>query len=188
MGTPENSVGASGSPPENKQVPLLIEIARSQVDEAYKVSERLDGKARTLLQAATVFFATSQAAIGIQLAARSGRDPAPWWVATVAALLGVIGLIGVGFTARRAMRLQEPADQKAVDVERLRTDLFHFAEDNDPRVPRFLFEMLTKVVIDRRTKNAEKVKGLAKVQFWATVALASSGTALLVGIAATYFR
>jgi hypothetical protein len=176
-----------GRPGEGRQVAVLLDIARSQVDEAFRVSEFLETKARHLLQAATILFAGSQAAVGIQIAASSGRASAPFWVGAVALFIGIIGLLGVVMTAVCFVRLQEPANQKAVSVETLCVRLLPHAEDDDPRVPRYILSEMSKIVRARREKNEDKAVALEDVQFWTFVALGSSATALLFGLFAAYF-
>lgn len=177
--------GAKGGTGEGKQVSLLLGIARDQVDEAFRISELLETKARNLLQASTLFFAGSQAAIGIQIAAKSGKQ-APTWMAVLAVFVGVVGLLAVARTAVCAVRLQEPSDQKTVSVEGLCVRLLPYAEDDDSRVPKFVMQELASIVRARREKNAEKVIALEAVQFWAFVALGSSATALLLGLITAY--
>jgi hypothetical protein len=162
-----------------------LDIARDQVDEAYRIAELLESKARNLLQAASVFFAASQAAVGIQIAARSDVS-IPTWMLVVAVSIAGLGLLGVAMTAYCAVRLQEPQDQQTISIDGLCTRLLPFAENDDPRVPQFVLNELGRVVKDRREKNATKATALRAVQFWAFLALASSTTALFFGLITAY--
>jgi hypothetical protein len=163
-----------------------LDIARSQVDEAFKVSEVLDAKARNLLQASTVLFAASQAAVGVQVAARSGRHiPLP--ISIAALLLGVIGLAGVAMTALRSMQLQGPQTQQAINVDVVCVEMLPWAERDDPRVPQYVLNRLAEIVKDRRRKNEAKASDFRTVRRWAFVALGSSSTALLLGLVTAYF-
>lgn len=176
---------AQGGSGEGKQVPLLLDIARDQVDEAYRIADLLESKARNLLQAASVFFAASQAAVGIQIAAQSDAS-IPSWMVIVAAVLAGSGLVAVAVTAYRAVRLQEPQDQQTISVDGLCVRLLPFAEKDDPRVPQFILNELSGIVRARREKNARKAEALKTVQFWAYFALSASTTALFFGLITAY--
>jgi hypothetical protein len=176
---------AHGGSGEGKQVPILLDIARDQVDEAYRISELLESKARNLLQAASVFFAASQAAVGIQIAAQS-EISIPTWMLLVAVAIAGLGLFGVAMTAYRAVRLQEPQNQQTISIDGLCNRLLPFAERDDPRVPQFILNELGRIVSDRRDKNESKADALKTVQFWAFLALGSSTTALFFGLVTAY--
>jgi hypothetical protein len=176
---------AQGGTGEGKQVPVLLDIARDQVDEAYRISQLLESKARNLLQAASVFFAASQAAVGIQIAAQADAS-LPTWMAVVGAVIAGLGLFGVVMTAYQAVRLQEPQDQQTISVDGLCMRLLPYAQRDDPRVPQFILSELAGIARTRRTKNEQKAAKLEAVQFWAFVALGSSAIALLFGLITAY--
>lgn len=185
MATPADIPVGTAPPNDGAQVALLLDIAKDQVDEAFEVAKALEVKARSLLQVATVFFAASQTAVGVQVAIRADSDR-PGWVALVATVLGLLGLAGIGMAALRTVKLQEPQDQLTIDVDTLSDRLIEFAERNDPRVSRFMLGELSSVARDRRTKNDRKIDALAKVQFWAFAALGASACALLFGLVVSY--
>lgn len=167
------------------QVGVLLDIARSQVDEAYRISELLETKARNLIQWSSVFFAASQAAIGVQLAAASNRF-VPSAIVVLACTLALIGLLALGAAVWFATRLQEPQPQAAIDVRILVVGLLPPAQRDDPRVPSAIARVLAEVVETRRDENGTKAAVLAKVQIAALVALGSSGTGLFLGLITAY--
>lgn len=179
-------IPAADGPSDGKQVALLIDLAKDQVKEAYDVAQALESKARNLAQVSTVFFAASQTAVGIQVAV-TATTSRPTWVAIVATVLGLAGLVAIAMAAFRTVGLQEPQDQMTVNIDTLTKKLVTFAERDDERVSRFMLGELGTVAKGRRTKNAAKVIALGKVQFWAYAALGSSSAALFFGLVVSYF-
>ncbi len=177
----------TGAAPSNDgaQVALLLDIAKDQVAEAFNVAQALETKARSLLQVSTVFFAASQAAVGVQVAVKAG-ETRPTWVALVATLIGLSGLVGIALAAVRTVKLQEAQDQLAVDVDTLSTRLIDYAERDDPRVSRFMLKELAGIAKGRRDKNKVKISALDKVQCWAYVAIGASTCALLFSLVTSY--
>lgn len=172
-------------PRDSTQVALLLDVVRTQVDEAFRIAEVLEAKAKSLLQASTIFFGASQAAVGIQVAAR-GAESTPTWSALTATVIGVVGLIALALTAVNAVAMQEPEDRLAIDVDTLSKRLIDFAERDDPRVSRFMLGELAAIVNDRRETNRAKVTALRCVRVWAYLALGASTLQLLFGMVTAY--
>ncbi len=185
MAEPAEIRVGEASATDGKQMDLLITLAKDQVKEAYDVAQALEGKARSLVQVSTVFFAASQTAVAVQVAITTTANR-PTWVAIVATIVGLAGVLGLAMAAHRTVQLQEPSEQLSVNVETLTKRLVDFAERGDPRVSRFILGELGTIAADRRTQNAGKITKLDKVQFWAYMALGASTLALFFGLVVSF--
>lgn len=174
---------AAGAPVEgSKQVELLISLAREQAIESTKDADAIEGKARSVAQMATVFFAASQATVGLLLATRPANAPqVSSTVAWAAVVLGALALLSVLFMAWRVLRLHRLVTQDALEPEVLE-QLLPFAEDANLRVPTYLLDRLVEVARSRRTAATDKADALRFLYAAGYVSLAASGSQILLGI------
>lgn len=169
---------------DSKQVELMIGLARDEMAEAFRTADALETKARSVQQLATVFFAAGQAAAGVLVA--SGAKAAPTGVAIAAGVLAILSLLAVAVGALLTAKLQEPADQKTLDIKALEGKLFGYAEKSDSRVPRFIYGELAEIVDHRRGKNKTKAEKVDTVQWAAYAAVVFAATELALSVIYTF--
>jgi hypothetical protein len=168
---------------DGKQMDLLLSVVREEMAEAFKAADTIDTKARSAVQIATIFFAASQAAVGV-IFTGDGR-PGTVWVLALAAGLGLFSLGALVWAARSTMRLNSPDDQAAVDVVVLREQLAYYAERGEARVSRFMLDLLTGITQTRREANETKAGKADSAVAWAYAALYGAAAEILIGMLAT---
>jgi hypothetical protein len=167
---------------EDDPAELILTIARDEAAEALRVSELLDGKARSLPQVATVFFAASQAAVAVIL---GNASDVSLWIALAAAILGLAGLLAVSACLVLAVRVQTVEEQSTLNVRDVREYVEAESEKGHKPPMWLLVGTFTQIVEDRREKNDEKADAVEKAQRVSYLAIGLTSSQLLLGLIAT---
>jgi hypothetical protein len=148
-----------GAPDEGRQLGLLLDTARSLIDEEFRRSERLDAKSRNQFTTVGALFAVVMATTAGVLNALLDQDKVHGWVYPV---LGTCALASIGalFAALiwsiEAWRLRE---SDALDPDTIEEYISH-AEHGNLAVAKNLVQAQAQILRDRRAQNAQRARGL----------------------------
>jgi hypothetical protein len=141
-------------------VDTLSQIATQQIDEEFKISERLDSKIRSIAQLGIVLFGAAQTVLvgsikGLRDASLSTTEIAV--LATVSAL-ALLSAIAVGILAILKLRHRV---QAAVGMDEIAEKLMPHAtsDPGDGRVAILAMQLKVDVARKRQKKNVEAAKG-----------------------------
>lgn len=169
-----------GSPDEGRQLGVLLDTARTLIDEEFRRSERLDSKSRNQFTAVGGLFALVMATTAGVLNALLDQDTVADWVyptlgscalvSIVALLIALIGSLG-------AWRLRE---SDALDADTIE-EYIPYAEDGNLAVAKNLVQAQAQILRNRRAQNADRAKGLEHAT-WACLISAVASLAQLAAV------
>jgi len=168
-------------PDEGKQLGLLLETARSLVDEEFRRSERLETKSRSLFTSTGALFAVVMATTAGVLNALIDAQQVDGWVYPVLggfALISIVALIVAFAWVLEMWRLRESHALKADTIEQY----ISYAERGNIGVAKNLIKAYAKALGDRRLQNEAVAEDLIN----ATRACAIAALASLLQLGAVF--
>jgi hypothetical protein len=159
-------------------IKYVLDAARSEVDQAFAISERLDNKVRNQISLAAGFFAVAQAVAGWTVGAGLERA---WLITVVIAALGsAVALIAA---VRKCFEAWQLESEKALSHERLRT-LGEDAYRHDPKVAAALVGLYVRLLETRRAGNEQRVARVKDAAQYSILAMSIAAIELVLTLAA----
>lgn len=171
----------AGSPDDGRQLGLLLDVARSLVDEEFRRSERLDTKSRNQFTAVGGLFAVVMAVTAGVLNALLSQKSVEAWVYPVlggCALASTLALALALVWSAESWRLRKSDALDPGTIE----EYVSFAERGNVAVTKQLIKAYAQILRDRRSQNSERAKDVKL----ATVACVVAGLASLLQLAAVF--
>jgi hypothetical protein len=129
---------------------IFIDVLKRELDEEFRIAERLDAKARGYLTSATVAAAAAQAA-AVAFITKVGDVPG-----VLAAVVAAIVLFKTGVAAHQVLKATRTHETSAFDIDYAK-QLLPFAFHGDPVVVHNLADVMIRNLEDRRKANKERM-------------------------------
>jgi len=172
-------------PPSNPLVPAppgsdleqAIALLQARVEEEFRISERLDSKARQLFALAAAVFAAAQAAAVASLDGSANTSGTGRLIVLVSAVSGALMLLLVG---QRLANFEEPMEEKNLDPDEVRD----WIEENEGEEPVLLAILggLSRLAKDRSRNNKARKDRYGPLQSAARWSLIISVVELFLAI------
>ena len=137
------------------EMKLFVDVLKRELDEEFRIAERLDAKARGYLTSATVAAAAAQAA-AIAFIAQVGGV-----AAILAGLLAAVVLVKIGMTAHQVLTATRTYETTTFDIDYAK-QLLPFAYHGDAVVVHNLANVMIRTLEDRRRANKERGSEVAE--------------------------
>jgi hypothetical protein len=128
---------------------VFIDVLKRELDEEFRIAERLDGKARGYLTSATVAVVAAQAAV-VAFITQVGR-----LAGVLAAVVAVIVLFKVGVAAHKVLKATRLHETETFDIDYAK-QLLPFAYHGEAVTVHNLANVMLRTLQARRTANEER--------------------------------
>lgn len=141
-------------PATTDEMKVYVDVLKRELDEEFRIAERLDAKARGYLTATTVAVAATQAAAIALIVQVRGV------VGIIAAFGAVIVLTKIGTAVYRVLVATRTHESEAFDIDYARS-LLPFVYHGEPVAIHNLADVMLRTLKDRRRANGERQKDVA---------------------------
>lgn len=149
----------AGVPDDGRQLAVLLDVARSLVDEEFRRSDRLDAKARNQFAAVAGLFAVVMAVTAGVLNALLDQSAVDNWVYPALGGCALTSIVALAFALMWSMGAWRLRKSDALDPDTIE-EYVSYAERGNLAVTKQLIKAYAQILRDRRDQNAARARAL----------------------------